>query len=1020
MLGSMAARVSSPVFVGRRAELDAMALALDRAASGETVHVLVTGEAGVGKTRLTVEVARIASERGIRVLRGECVNVGGSSLPYGPFVEALRGLISELDEAEVGAIAGPAAADLARLVPGFGPVGVAAPQQTEWAESRLLEAFLGFLSRLAERSPVLLIVEDLHWADPATRELLGFLVQARRNIPILVVGTLRSDELHRRHPLRPWLAELERGGRVERVELARLDRPRLAALVTAILGKPPGRDVIDDILARSDGNPFFAEELLAASQDGTGRRLPPTLREILLARIAMIPETAAAVLDVAAVAGRRVEHDLLAEVSGLQDDVLFEGLRAAVGGYLLVVESDGSVERYAFRHALVQEVVYDELLPGERVSLHRAFAEALDRQVPGQGAAEAGHWAELAHHWAAARDDGRAFAASLRAAEAAVASSAFGAALQDYERALELWDGLADAAQVAGFDRVDLLRRAGMAAYLAANYRRAVALRREAVARADVSTDPIRAGILREELGRALWLIGDSTASLDAYREAVGTVPAAPATAERARAVSGLGQILMLSDRYAESAALCEEAIAIARAVGARAQEGHALSTLGRDITLLGRCAEGMVPMLEALRIAREVGSADDIGRAFVNLAEAHDDCGDLEEASARTAEGIREAEDLGIAHSYGHYIRLGGVSLAYNMGRWDEAQRLLDEAMSRAPTGSGAEIYRLASSLSFQVGQGRFAVAETGIARARELLEKSPGAQFIGPVSAASAELELWRHAPLAALARIEEALELLLPTDDRLETGRLCRIGGWAAGDLADAGRAVRDTAMVASAANELTRLRARLDRARDSLPVDGLDRELGAIGSTLDAEATRVDGAADPAAWHRVADRWAELQRPYVCAYARWREAEAAASAGDRVVVANALRDAFSIASRLDAAPLREAVEALGRRARIDLATPEPSQVEPEPASEMDRFGLTPRELEVLVLVADGRTNRQIADHLFISGSTAGVHVSNIIGKLGVTSRVEAAAIAFRLGMVSADAPPDMIRGGSRSDG
>jgi DNA-binding CsgD family transcriptional regulator/tetratricopeptide (TPR) repeat protein len=1004
MLVIMAGRVSSPVFVGRRAELQTIGGALDRAAAGEAVHLLVAGEAGVGKTRLTAEVARIARERGFRVLRGECANFGGASLPYGPLVEALRGLLGELDQAELAAIAGPAAADLARLVPGFGAPQFTAPDQSEWVQSRLFEALLGLLSRLAERAPVLLVVEDLHWADPATREAIAFLIRTLRKVPVLLAGTFRKDELHRRHPLLPWLAELERGGRVERIELARLDRADINALLSAILGDQPESDLVDDVFARSDGNPFFAEELLAASRQEAGERLPPTLREVLLARLATVPETAQPVLRVAAVAGRRVEHGLLARVAGLPEGELVEALRAAAGGHLLVVETEGGVDRYAFRHALVQEVVYDELLPGERNSLHRAFAEALDTQVPETGASEAGHWAELAHHWAAAREDRRAFDASLRAAAAAMSSFAFGAALQEYERGLELWHGLTEAATLAGFDRVDLLRRAGRAAYLAGDYRRSVAHRREAVAGADPTVDPVRAGILREELGRALYVLGDPSASLEAYRDAVATIPAEPPTPERARALSGLGQILMLLDRFAESRGLCEEAIGIARAVGARAQEGHALNTLGRDRSALGDCDMGIAELEEALRIALEVRSADDIGRAYVNLAEALDDCGETGRAIEVTNEGIRVAEEIGVGHSYGQYIRLGGVAFAYALGQWDEAGRFLEEATARAGTGLGPDLYRLANSLALLVGQGSVEAADAGLARAFEHIDDVPGAQFAGPVHGASAERELWRHEPRAALEMVDRGLERLAPTDDRTETAQLCRIGAWAAADLADVARAVRDEVAVAEARARLGQLRGRLDQRQQTVTAAGPSRELATDRATLEAEARRLERQADPDAWREVAEAWSELERPYLAAYARWRQGEAALGVGDRVAATNALRAAHSIAAGLGARPLREAIEALAHRARISPAPPAPSDEELGPATEVDRLGLTPREREVLALVADGRTNRQIAETLFISDSTAGVHVSNILGKLGVANRGEAAAIAFRVGLVS----------------
>ena len=1003
ILGFMATRVSSPVVVGRDAEIRSLENALDRAAAGETVHLLVAGEAGLGKTRLTSEAARLAGDRGFRVLRGDCLNVGGSSLPYGPFVEALRGLASDLGPAATAEVAGPAADDLARLVPAFGSLDTD-PSQSEWVQSRLFEALFGLFGRLGAHSPVLLIVEDLHWADSATRQTIAYIVRALHDTPFVFIGTFRSDELHRRHALLPWLAELDRGGRVERIDLARLDRIQVARLLTAILGAQPDAALLDEVFRRSDGNPFFAEELLAASRQGTaGPRLPPTLREILLAHIAVVPETATSVLRVAAVAGRRVEHELLAEVADLPEDVLLDGLRAAVAGHLLVVETGNGMESYAFRHALFQEAVYDELLPGERRNLHRAFAEALDERTPNAGAVEAGRWAELAHHWAAARQDDRAYDASLRAAHAAMASYAFGAALVEYERAMELWDDVADPSGVAGFDRIELIRKAGQAAYLAADYRRSATHRREAARLADQATDALRAGLLREELGRGLWVLGDSTGALKAYREAVAITPAERPTAERARALSGLGQILMLVDHYAEASALCQEAIAIARQVGARAQEGHALNSYGRVLTLLGACSDGMVAIQEALEIGRETRVSDDIGRAWVNLVESHYDCGTAADAVDLSVEGIRECDELGIAISYGHYIRLNGATFAYAVGRWDLARRWAAEATARTPTGWGAELYRFANILNLFVAEGSFDVVDAALLRAFELLEPTSGAQFIGPIHAAAAERELWRRRPLEALELAERGIAWMATTEDAVQSMRLGRVATWAAADLADAARATRDAAGIADARERLSRIDARLAELEPRFAGTEAARELAADRMTAAAEASRIDARADPAAWRAVAEAWTTFDRPYFEAYARWREAEAALAAGDRSAATAALRHADAIAASLGARPLREALDALARRARIALEAPA-SEVGSEPSVEDDPFGLTPREREVLALVADGRTNRQIAERLFISESTAGVHVSNILGKLGVASRGEAAAIAFRLGLVA----------------
>ena len=450
-------------------------------------------------------------------------------------------------------------------------------------QARLFEAVLATLGRLAEIEPVVLVVEDLHWADPATRDLVAYLVRQIRTERIGLVMTFRADELHRRHPLLPWLAELERTGRVERLELPRLDLAMTRELVATIRGTAPTPDEVARIHERSDGNPFFVEELLmAGSEDGSGR-LPPTLRGVLLARIASLPESAQAVVGVAAVAGRSVDHALLAAVDGRDETSLLDALRTAVASQVLVTGDDlaGGRDGYGFRHALLQEAAYEDLLPGERQRLHRAFAEALAARTPEEGAVEAGHWAELAHHWAAARDERRAFEAAVRAGTTAADAFAFVPARRHFEAALERWSVVDEPEALAGMDRFELLERAADAAWLEGDLRRAVALRRDAVAGFDQASDPVRAGILLERLARSLWSSGDSAAALVAAEQAVAIMPGDPPTAERARILAGHGQILMLLDRWDESRERCEEAIAMARRVGARQAEGHAMNTLG-------------------------------------------------------------------------------------------------------------------------------------------------------------------------------------------------------------------------------------------------------------------------------------------------------------------------------------------------------------------------------------------------------------------------------------------------------
>jgi predicted ATPase len=346
MIGPMTGRIVSPVVIGRASELAAVDLALDATLAGHPDHLLVAGEAGVGKSRLLGELTRSAADRGMSVARGSCANLGDGGMPYGAIVEALRGLVRDLDPEALAGAVGSSGPDLAPLMPALSTTARAdGAVQQEWLQARLFEALLGLLQRLAADRPMVLVIEDLHWADPATRDTVAFLTRSLRTERLLIAMTFRSDELHRRHPLLPWLAEQERAGGIVRLDLRRLDPDETRDLVAAITGSAPTDEFAQRIHRRSDGNPFFVEELLVADRDAAGReRLPPTLREVLLARIAAASDATQAVLGAAAVAGRRVDHDLLDAIAGLPEATLHQALGAAVASQLLVVESEARAD----------------------------------------------------------------------------------------------------------------------------------------------------------------------------------------------------------------------------------------------------------------------------------------------------------------------------------------------------------------------------------------------------------------------------------------------------------------------------------------------------------------------------------------------------------------------------------------------------------------------------------------------------------------------------------------------------
>ncbi len=998
----MAVRVSSPVLVGRAAELARLTAALERARAGTSAAMLVPGEAGVGKTRLVTEFVDWARSDGATILSGGCVDLGESAVPYVPIAEALRGFVRTTSAEDLDALLGPARAELARLVPDLGPVetGGTSELPSGSAQGRLFELLLGLLDRLAATGPVVLVVEDLHWSDQSTRDLLAFLVRNLRESAVLLVLTYRADELHRRHPLLPFVAELERTGRVERLDVDRLNPADAATLLRAIAGRELDPKLVASILERSGGNAFFAEELLAAAGADGRTELPATLRDVLLARVALLTEPTQEVLRLASAAGRRVDPAVLSAAAELEDDAIYDALREAVGRQVLVSEAAAGTERYAFRHALLREAVYDDLLAGERTRLHTAFAETLESRAGGG----AGNAAEIAWHWYAAHELPRALTWSIAAASAAEYGYAFPEAVVEYERALELWDRVPDAETRAGCDRIELLARLGRVAMFH-DPARAVAHLQAAIRLVDAAADPVRAALLHERLGRYAWMAGQGTLSLEAYRTAVELIPADPPSQARARAVAGYAQILMLGGRFEASLANAEEALATARAVGDRQIEGHALNTRGHDRAMAGDVDGGAADMQAALAIAEEVGVVDDIGRAQANWTWLMQHAGRYEESIALARQGIEMANRLGIRRVFGAHLLCGLADDFYRLGRWDESAAAAWQAEEIGPLGinrilTDEVIGRLA------VAQGRFEEAASRLEPLAPRADRAADIQFVSPVRASLAELALWQGRADDAAAHVTSALEQI-DFSPEVRLGELYVLGVRAHADRAEIARARRrgdeEAAALEAGSALLEALRARHADTVAHRPVFARISE--AWLRLAEAEGTRLRRSPDPVAWDASAEAWDALGWPYPSAYARWRAAEARLAArGDRAAAATALRAARDIGERLGAAPLLAEIGSLAARARIPLGEAEDLPQDDTAPDAAVELGLTAREREVLGLVALGRTNRQIADALFISENTAGVHVSNILGKLGVGGRGEAAAVAYRLGLVA----------------
>jgi DNA-binding CsgD family transcriptional regulator/tetratricopeptide (TPR) repeat protein len=1031
-MAAMARRLSSPVFVGRVNELHTLFAAADAAASGETALVLVGGEAGVGKSRLTAEVAGGLRGRGWLVLEGGTVALGDDGLPFGPIVEALRALVRDVDAERIAAAAGPNLPELARLVPELSGVGGEdrlPGLQPEWLQIRIFEGVLRLLGRLGDETPVLLLVEDLHWADRSTRDLLSFLARNARDEHLLVVGTFRTDELHRRHPLTSWLAEAERQPRVERVDLARFGRDELIELLTGIAGTPPAPALVDSIDRRSDGNAFFAEELVAALGDADDRRerLPETLRGVLLVRLAATSETAQRLVEVAAVAGREVDHEVLAEVCGIADAELRAGLREVVDAQILVVARDREAAGYQFRHALVQEAAYDELLPSERRTLHAAYARAIESRPAGGGAAAASRLVELAHHWTAAHDPTRALTAAIAAGDASQAVYAYAEAARQFERAIELWDVVPAADRPTDRALADLFDAASAAATVVGDGARAVNLARRAVELVDEAAGPdgdrVRRAQARERFGLASWLAGDTASSIRSLEEAVGLLDGTPPSTDQARVLSGLAANLMLAGRSRESIPFAERAIDTARMTGDQGIESRAMGVLGVDQAALGNISGGIDLLRRSLEITNPAGDPTAIPRAYANLGSVLEMGGYLDEALAVSLAGAASIRQYGSELSFRTFLDLNAAGMLIELGRYPEAGALIEQNVARVLPGVSS-IHLHSTQAHLQVRTGELAAARRSLETATADASMITDAQFVIDLHAFGTEAALWDGDPETALSIAREGFERVAEMDDAIILGQLALPAVHAAADLAVRARAAHDEAdagMAVQAGRDI------IDRYRASTArLTELDElaahEIGWRMQLCEAELARAIGADGPAGWEAVRPALTARPAPFLEAYVLFREAEARAGAGDTGGAAAPLREGHAIASSIGAALLVARIENLGRRLRVDLsaARADASTAGPDaagasttesavsPTRPDDPFGLTIREREVLALVAEGYTNRRIADTLFISESTAGVHVSHILGKLGVDTRTEAAAVAVRLGLDRPVAP------------
>jgi DNA-binding CsgD family transcriptional regulator/tetratricopeptide (TPR) repeat protein len=694
------------------------------------------------------------------------------------------------------------------------------------------------------------------------------------------------------------------------------------------------------------------------------------------------------------------------------DDGLIEAIRASFDAHILILDPAG--EAYRFRHALMRDVVYFDMLPGERRRWHGKIAHCLTqdpRLSSGQTMSQA---AERAHHWHSAGDWPRALETSLEAARAFGRSHAYAESHKQFRRVIDAWELIGPQSDVE-VNRVDLLIEAAEAARLACDAESAIGLLEQVIDTVDADQDPMLAASLQERLGRCLWEDGRTDQAQAAHQRGNALLLTSPDSELRARLLAAEGRMLMVSSRYQESLEICSSAVKMARYVKAPAAELDASITLGVDLVMTGDAPAGLALLRESCSMAGRTGGVEDLVRAYGNLAAALGRLTEFEQSVIIADEGLAELNKRMLPRSVGGLLLTNVCESLFALGRWDEAEhRIIDALQTRLPAIDAAFLYRTLGEI--HTARGEFDDAERALGKARKFANELREPQYIASLHVAFATLAVDRGD--RDTARIEVDRALTASSESGLEDVAIlaCAVGLHIEADEVEArrGRRQSNTGEVVAAGERFWTL--GQDRA-EAAKTSGVDlRDCDAALALCAAEFSRLQGHSDDALWSASATAWRERHKPYAMATSLYRQAEVSLSRQQRTVARPLLAEALRVANGLGATPLSEQVKELAHRSRLALGDDAAVAAPAEQPAVPGNPALTPREVDVLGYLIDGMTNREIAAALFISLKTVDKHVSNLMDKLQVRNRVEAAAIGQRL--LQATAPTEST--GTKSNG